>query len=401
MRSRIGAGQSAVSLIRSRLRQSGDFGADWTARDRATWWVLIAWLLLRVVYLVNGLVLLATGWSVFAHRWMQLGLMIAIAAETAVLVPVTLRRRSYSSAAVIWADVTVVCVGLVLNGHALGPGVVDSGLNWFFAVSLGSAVGAAVGLPPLQAVVAVPAIGLAHCLPVARSWTGSGAAGGVQALAYALIGWLLVRQLQRIAAETDVARADAVRLAAELERERTRHLVHDPAAVLSLLARNDLTADVAEVARRQSAVLAGELRRFLAAEPEPAVPLARALLRLGDEFADLPLTVTVDEVERDLPERVSRAVVAAARTALVNVRSYAHAREVVLHARVDDTGWEVSVSDDGVGFDPVSRAFGYGLREIVTAGIRHVGGKATVESEPGAGTFVLLRSAGQIAGGDA
>jgi len=170
------------------LRQSGDFGADWTARDRATWWVLIAWLLLRVVYLVNGLVLLATGWSVFAHRWMQLGLMIAIAAETAVLVPVTLRRRSYSSAAVIWADVTVVCVGLVLNGHALGPGVVDSGLNWFFAVSLGSAVGAAVGLPPLQAVVAVPAIGLAHCLPVARSWTGSGAAGGVQALAYALIG---------------------------------------------------------------------------------------------------------------------------------------------------------------------------------------------------------------------
>src|SRR5450759_3323045 len=187
---------------------------------------------------------------------MQLGLMIAIAAETAVLVPVTLRRRSYSSAAVIWADVTVVCVGLVLNGHALGPGV-----------------------------VAVPAIGLAHCLPVARSWTGSGAAGGVQALAYALIGWLLVRQLQRIAAETDVARADAVRLAAELERERTRHLVHDPAAVLSLLARNDLTADVAEVARRQSAVLAGELRRFLAAEPEPAVPLARALLRLGDEFA--------------------------------------------------------------------------------------------------------------------
>src|SRR5674536_368238 len=96
---------------------------------------------------------------------MQLGLMIAITAETAILVPVTLRRRSYSSVAVIWADVTVVCVGLVLNGPALGPGVVDSGLNWFFAVSLGSAVGAAVGLPSPQAVVAVPAIGLAHCLP--------------------------------------------------------------------------------------------------------------------------------------------------------------------------------------------------------------------------------------------
>jgi len=49
----------------------------------------------------------------------------------------------------------------------------------------------------------------------------------------------------------------------------------------------------------------------------------------------------------------------------------------------------------------VSRVFGYGRREIVTAGIRQVGGEATVESEPGAGTFVLLRSAGQIAGGDA
>ena len=54
MRGRIGAGQSAVSLIRSRLRRSEGFGADWTAHDRGTWWVLIAWLLLRVVYLVNG-----------------------------------------------------------------------------------------------------------------------------------------------------------------------------------------------------------------------------------------------------------------------------------------------------------------------------------------------------------
>ena len=54
MRGRIGAGQSAVSLITSRLRRSEGCGADWTAHDRATWWVLIAWPLLRVVHLVNG-----------------------------------------------------------------------------------------------------------------------------------------------------------------------------------------------------------------------------------------------------------------------------------------------------------------------------------------------------------
>jgi hypothetical protein len=35
------------------LRRSEGFGADWTAHDGATW-VLIAWPLLRVVYLVNG-----------------------------------------------------------------------------------------------------------------------------------------------------------------------------------------------------------------------------------------------------------------------------------------------------------------------------------------------------------
>src|SRR5664280_3787104 len=50
----MGAGQSAVSLITSRLRRSEGFGAGWTAHDGATWWVPIAWLLLRVVYLVNG-----------------------------------------------------------------------------------------------------------------------------------------------------------------------------------------------------------------------------------------------------------------------------------------------------------------------------------------------------------
>ena len=54
VRGRMGAGQSAVSLITSRLRRSEGCGADWTAHDRATWWVLIAWPLLRVVHLVNG-----------------------------------------------------------------------------------------------------------------------------------------------------------------------------------------------------------------------------------------------------------------------------------------------------------------------------------------------------------
>ena len=50
----MGTGQSAVSLITSRLRRSEGCGADWTAHDRATWWVLIAWPPLRVVHLVNG-----------------------------------------------------------------------------------------------------------------------------------------------------------------------------------------------------------------------------------------------------------------------------------------------------------------------------------------------------------
>ncbi|GAA3520879.1 sensor histidine kinase [Actinocatenispora rupis] len=76
-----------------------------------------------------------------------------------------------------------------------------------------------------------------------------------------------------------------------------------------------------------------------------------------------------------------------AQEALTNVARHARAHAVRLTLTYLDDTLLLDVVDDGVGFDPVDRADGYGL-----AGMRHrltrIGGALTVESAPGYGSTV-------------
>jgi len=67
------------------------------------------------------------------------------------------------------------------------------------------------------------------------------------------------------------------------------------------------------------------------------------------------------------------------------------ASEVVVHADRHGDTWEVSVCDDGVGFEPEATPFGFGLSSQVTESARRHGMSVEVVSRPGEGTCVFIR----------
>lgn len=67
------------------------------------------------------------------------------------------------------------------------------------------------------------------------------------------------------------------------------------------------------------------------------------------------------------------------------------AREVIVHANAEPTGWELTIRDDGVGFDPRATRPGFGLPQQITAGLAAAGLRSVVGSQLGEGTCVVVR----------
>ncbi|HEY5877932.1 MAG TPA: ATP-binding protein [Nakamurella sp.] len=77
--------------------------------------------------------------------------------------------------------------------------------------------------------------------------------------------------------------------------------------------------------------------------------------------------------------------------ALRNAELHANGDVIVVEATIDDDGAEISVVDDGRGFDPATVPSGpLGFRQSILARVTEVGGTASVLSTPGAGTTVTL-----------
>jgi two-component system sensor histidine kinase UhpB len=85
------------------------------------------------------------------------------------------------------------------------------------------------------------------------------------------------------------------------------------------------------------------------------------------------------------------AVYRIAQEALANVARHAKATQVEVDLRTGEDGVELTVRDDGLGFEP-DRAgrSGLGLGGMAERA-RLVGGELTIESRPGAGTELCLR----------
>lgn len=222
----------------------------------------------------------------------------------------------------------------------------------------------------------------------------------IVAVATVTLGGVAARLMRAAAREADavadqmsrrLASHDAALAAEEAER-RAANAVHDD--VLSVLravaAETQPLAPGVLAAKAQLAqsalarqVLAGS-RGFASLEPA----LRRQALGVAPE-----LTVTWrTDGDLDVPVSAVEALSGAVGEALRNVTMYAGVREVTVTARADGPGSvEVTVHDDGAGFDPARIGpASTGLQNSVRGRMQDVGGTAEVVSSPGEGTTVIL-----------
>jgi signal transduction histidine kinase len=181
----------------------------------------------------------------------------------------------------------------------------------------------------------------------------------------------------------------AARIRSQERAEVAAHL-HD--SVLQTLAliqqRVDDPKEIAALARRQERELRSWLSDRTARDDTVASALEAAAAEV-EEAHGVPLEV-VAVGDAPLDER-ARALVAAAREALVNAAKFGGDGPVMLYAEVDRDRIEVFVRDRGPGFDPAAvPADRRGVRESIVGRMERHGGRATVHSAPGGGTEIEL-----------
>lgn len=210
------------------------------------------------------------------------------------------------------------------------------------------------------------------------------------------LAWFGCQTIVRIGTEADEARRYAAEAAKAEEERRARLAIHNGTAMMRLLVETD-TADGNGALRSQAEVELNRMRAYLSGQTPPPVSeatnLAAVVTAVGAEFDDLPITVVADLAQDvALPRGLADDLAAALRSLLLNVRQHARAGRVVLHAAEDEdgTGWEVTLHDDGIGFDTSATTFGVGLREVVVEQLARSGVDVQINSIRDLGTTVTL-----------
>jgi signal transduction histidine kinase len=284
--------------------------------------------------------------------------------------------------------------------------------NWLDVAIIGQLVSPAWFTP--TGVMAVLALGTAVAYWAGAALTPAAVAGSatpitaaVMMVAVALAAWIgrgmLFRKAQ--AADADLDRADRsaleqyVLFSRYTERREQERMLHDTILnTLTALARPD--GGAANVVARCKDDVA--LIERMLGDPDDIEGTAwspvSSLLSAIDEVLPPELSVRVEAPDSTgpapaVPARVVRAAAYAVREALTNVAHHAGTDEaVVAICRTDDGGLQITVRDQGNGFDPghVDPAR-LGIRRSIVERVADQGGWARVESAPGEGTAVTLR----------
>src|SRR5688572_26377367 len=91
-----------------------------------------------------------------------------------------------------------------------------------------------------------------------------------------------------------------------------------------------------------------------------------------------------------LPDKHRTCVYRVVQEALTNCVRHAHAQNVKVRVHTRDGHLHVSVTDDGVGLNPVRHRHGLGLRGIDER-VRELGGMMAISPQPGGGTTVAVQ----------
>jgi hypothetical protein len=359
--------------------------------------LVIVFLGLRAIDLLQVTVALPVTLPRSPDPGLSAGVLPLLAVESLLVGRVLLRAVRRPPA---WAGCLDVGFGvMVLMATMATTRPADRSTAWAVPLALSVAMGAGIMFRSWSAVLgataALTAANLATTQPVPHSttavWDAVAVSLGYVATAAAVRA--VAGHLRRLARAAEMASAEHARHAAEAERHRCRTLLHDQASVLALLATAEVDEELRRAARAQAAAGSARIRAFLSGEPADRGGLARELATVAAEFPDLPLVVNTELARDDPPADVVTTVGDAVRTLLHNVRRHAGATEVVLHAETAGDAWEVTVVDDGVGFDPAATREGFGLAQQVRAALTDAGGHVVVASSAGEGTQVRMGSA--------
>jgi protein-histidine pros-kinase len=148
---------------------------------------------------------------------------------------------------------------------------------------------------------------------------------------------------------------------------------------------------------RQSLIAGITLKRRITNDLRPALlydlGLIEALKALVEEFRqgeEIEIKVDLPETEPELSDAVSLSLFRIVQEAFTNIRKYAQARHVGVSLRQTPNAIELTIEDDGVGFDPGSPK----LARQGLAGIKHRvfthGGHLDIVSAPGAGVTIRV-----------
>lgn len=192
------------------------------------------------------------------------------------------------------------------------------------------------------------------------------------------------RMLRELAAE----RRERVR--SQERSEMAAHLHDSVLQTLALLQKNAHDpAEVATIARRQER----ELRGWLYGEQAPSADMLAAAIREVAVAVETDHRVPVDVVtvgDTGVDDGV-RALVQAAREAMVNAAKHAGADHIDVYVECDSDTARVFVRDRGIGFDPAEvGADRLGIAESIRGRMTRHGGRAEIIAAPGAGTEVRL-----------
>ncbi|MGC4893026.1 sensor histidine kinase [Micromonospora sp. DT31] len=303
--------------------------------------------------------------------------------------------------ALVAGDVALTTAAGLATPWLVAPEVLPGEASWIAVLASTSVINAQATAPARWSVPA----GLLLTAAYATGVTLAGNPGEAAAHAGTLLAQVGCAAVMAAVMRRRIGRADAVfadyqrlsheavaaRAVREAERRHNRDLHDTVLGTLTMVGLGAIPGSSAMLRER----CAADLRTLTAlADARTATTAGETDLdgRLRVALAGLPaLRVTATLAPCRVPAEVATVLAGSAAAALSNVARHAPGATVTVHlARVDGTV-VVEVADDGPGFDPTTvPAHRYGLRESIHGRMATVGGRAVVDSAPGAGTRVRL-----------
>ena len=127
------------------------------------------------------------------------------------------------------------------------------------------------------------------------------------------------------------------------------------------------------------------------------VPLESRLRQLGNIFSGRAgIPVTLDVIGgNEVPADVQSVLYRLCREALSNTAKHANASHVVIQMRDEDGAFNLSIRDDGHGFDAASAQVGHHGLRIMQERAKAVGAELSIVSQPQQGTEITIRWVGE------